>query len=171
MGMELQLRQTNFETFSTGPVSLRTGMNYEEAKNIMGAMCIVRDDKTKEWYVRMPHLESLGDTSLVSPELFLLPDDGQGLHEYMLEPPDPVKCLPDQDDPFFCFLRTGADECKHGGPGSTMNFWAQSSHRPSQSRCIRQLHFCQCQTDKVSSQVVQQLEVFMMGQIEVILRG
>ena len=72
-------------------------MVYED---IIGAMCAVREDKTKEWYVRMPHLEFLGDTCLVSPELFHLLDNGQGLHEYMLEPSDPVKRLPDQDDPF-----------------------------------------------------------------------
>ena len=109
-------------------------MEYEDAKDIIGAMCIVRDDKTKEWYVRMLHLESLGDTSLVLPELSLLPDDGEGLREYMLEPTDPVKCLHDQADPFFWFLRTGADECKHGGPGSTMNFWTVLLHRPTHSR-------------------------------------
>ena len=47
MGMELQLRQANFESFSIGHVSLRTGMEYEEAKDTVGAMCAVRDDKTK----------------------------------------------------------------------------------------------------------------------------
>ena len=68
----------------------------------------MRDDKKKEWFVRMPHLEALGDTSLaLSPELLLLPNviDGQGLHEYTQEPTDPVKCLPDEDNPFFWHLR------------------------------------------------------------------
>ena len=70
MGVELQLRQTNFETFSKGPVSLRSDMEYDEAKDIIVAHCFVRNDKKKEWFVRMPHLEVLGDTSLLfSPEL------------------------------------------------------------------------------------------------------
>ena len=38
MGMELQLRQANFESFSMGHVPLRTGMVYEEAKDVTGAM-------------------------------------------------------------------------------------------------------------------------------------
>ena len=41
---------------------------------------------------------------------------------------DPVVCLPDQDDPCYWSKRRSADECKHGGPGSTMNFWAKSSY-------------------------------------------
>ena len=46
----------------------------------------------------------------------------------MLEPTDPVVCLPDQVDPYYWFKRRSADECKHGGPGSTMNFWEQSAY-------------------------------------------
>ena len=61
-------------------------------------------------------------------ELFHLLDNGQGPHEHMLEPTDPVRCLPHQDDPFFWYRRRGAVECQHGGPGSTMNFWTQSSY-------------------------------------------
>ena len=125
---ELQLRQANFGSFSQGHVPLRTGMEYEEGKKILGAMCVVREDKTREWYVRLPHFEHLGETSLVSPEVLHLSDNGQGLHEYMLEPTDPVVCLPDRDDPFYWFRRRSANECQHGGPGSTMNFWDQSSY-------------------------------------------
>ena len=92
MGMELQLRQANFGPYSEGPVSLRPDMDYNEAKDIVGAQCIVRDDKKKEWCVRMPRLEAIGDTFLVlTPELTLLPDDGQGLHEYMQEPTDDTR--------------------------------------------------------------------------------
>ena len=103
-------------------------MKYDEAKDIIGAMCAVQKDKTKMWYVKMPHFEQLGDTSLGAPELYHLEDNGSDLNEYMLEPTDPVVCLPDQDDPHYWFKRRGTDECKYGGPGSTMNFWAQSSY-------------------------------------------
>ena len=127
MGMELQLRQANCGSCSQGHVPLRAGLEHEEAKNIIGATCTVREDKTKEWYVNLPHFQQLGGTSLVAPELSYLEDNGLELHEYMLEPTDPVVCLPDQDDPSYWFKRRGADECQHGGPGSTMNFWAQSS--------------------------------------------
>ena len=98
-------------------------MQYEEAKDILGAMCAVQEDKTKLWYVKMPLLEQLGDTSLVSPELCLLDESESDLNEYMLDPTDPVVCLPDQDDPDYWVQRRSADECKYGGPGSTMNFW------------------------------------------------
>ena len=116
MGMELQRRQANFGSFS-----LRRG-------NIIGAMCSVQEDKTKLWYVKMPHFEQLGDTSLVAPELCLLDESESDLREYMLEPTDPVVCLPDQDDPYYWSKRRSADECKHGGPGSTMSFWEQSAY-------------------------------------------
>ena len=69
MGMDLQLKQANFGSFSQGHVLLRAGMEYEEAKDIIGATCAVREDKTKERYVKMPHFQQLGDTSLVALEL------------------------------------------------------------------------------------------------------
>ena len=40
-GMELQLRQSNFGSCSKGPVLLRWDMEYEEAREIRGAFCIV----------------------------------------------------------------------------------------------------------------------------------
>ena len=45
----------------------------------------------------------------------------------MLDPTEPVVCLPDQDDPDYWFQKRSAQECKYGGPGSTMNFWELSS--------------------------------------------
>ena len=51
-----------------------------------------------KWYVKMPGFIQLGDTSLVSPELHLLGEDESDLNEYMLDPTDPVECLPDQDE-------------------------------------------------------------------------
>ena len=43
----------------------------------------------------------VGGTSLVSPELHLLDEEDSDLNEYMLDPTDPVECLPDQDDPEY----------------------------------------------------------------------
>ena len=106
MGMELQLRQANFGSFSQGHVLPRAGMKYEEAKDIISAMCAVCEDKTKEWYVKLPHFQQLGDTSLVTPELYL-EDSGLELYDYMLEPTDPVARLPDQDDPLLLVRKKG----------------------------------------------------------------
>ena len=51
----------NSSPFSKGRVHLRDKMKYEQAKDIIGAMCVVQEDKTKLWYVKMPHFEELGD--------------------------------------------------------------------------------------------------------------
>ena len=80
-------------------------MRYEVTKDILGATCAVREDKAKVCYVKVLAFVQLGDTSLVSPELHCLDEDESDLNEYMLDPTDPVLCLPDQDDPdyFPCF--------------------------------------------------------------------
>ena len=97
MGMELQLRQANFGSYSQGRVHLRHRMQHDEAKNIPGAMCAVQEDKTKLWYVKMPQFDQLGDTSLVASELCLLDESKSDLN--------PVVCLPDQDDPDYWLQR------------------------------------------------------------------
>ena len=58
MGMELQLRQA-IGPYSKARVLLRETMHYEDAKDILGAMCAVQEDKTKVWYVKMPSFEQL----------------------------------------------------------------------------------------------------------------
>ena len=90
-------------------------MKYDETKEILGASCAVQEDKAKVWYVKMPDFIQLGDTSLVSPELHILDEDESDLNEYMLDPTDPVECLPDQDDPEYWSLMRSAHECKFGG--------------------------------------------------------
>ena len=127
IGMELQIRQTNFGPYSKSRVFLREKMHYEDAKDILGATCAVQEDKTKVWYVKKPAFKQSGDTSLVSPELHCLEEDESDLNEYMLDPIGLVVCLPDQDDPEYWMLKRSAHECKYGGPGSTMNFWELSS--------------------------------------------
>ena len=42
-------------------------MQYDEAKDILGATCTVQEDKAKVWYVKMPAFAQLGDTSLILP--------------------------------------------------------------------------------------------------------
>ena len=46
----------------------------------------------------------------------------------LLDPTDPVECLPDQDDHDYWSKIRSAHECKFGGPGSTMNFWELPAH-------------------------------------------
>ena len=54
MGKELQLRQGNFESFSTAKLLLSPQMGHEEAREILGAACSVTEDQTRVRYVRMP---------------------------------------------------------------------------------------------------------------------
>ena len=70
----LQLRQGNFESFSTGKLLLRPNMGYDEAKDIIGAACSVFEDQNKIWYVKMPGLfqATLKVPDLVSPVLHWL---------------------------------------------------------------------------------------------------
>ena len=56
MGMELQLRQSSFGSFSTGAAQLRRDMDFEEAREIIGAHCVIREVKKKEWFVKVPAL-------------------------------------------------------------------------------------------------------------------
>ena len=99
MGMELQLRQANFGPYSKSRVFLREKMQYEDAEDFLGAACAVQEDKTRVWYVKMPAFEQFRNTSLVSPESHLLGEDESDLNEHMLDPTEPVVCLPDQDEP------------------------------------------------------------------------
>ena len=56
----------------------------------MGA-CVTRDDKVKEWFVKVPDLKMVEDSSSVaSPSVTCVPDKGQGLQEYVLEPTNPA---------------------------------------------------------------------------------
>ena len=41
-------------------------MDFDEAREIIGAYCVVREDKTKEWFVKVPDLRALGDSSLIA---------------------------------------------------------------------------------------------------------
>ena len=54
MGKELQLRQGNFASFSITKLSLRHQMDPDEAREILGAMCSMTEDKTRVWHVKMP---------------------------------------------------------------------------------------------------------------------
>ena len=85
----------------------------------------------------MPNLEAIGDSSLVlRPELIMVQDDGGELHEYTQEPTDPVRRLPEEGDPFYWHWKASA-ECRHGGPGSTVNFWKQFAYATRLSLGVR----------------------------------
>ena len=86
-------------------------MRYDEAKEILGASCAVQDDKSKVWYVKMPEFVHLEDTSLLAPEIYMLDEDESDLNEYMLDPTDPVVCVPEQDDPEYWTVEHIADLC------------------------------------------------------------
>ena len=78
------------------------------------------EDKSKVWYVKMPQFTQLGVTSVASPDIDFLDQDESDLNEYMLDPTDPVVCVPEQDDPEYWSLLRGTHECKFGGPGSAL---------------------------------------------------
>ena len=125
MGKELQLRQQNFSCFSTDHVLLRENMRHEDAREILGAICTVQEDKTKVWHVKMPEFieEIASAPTIQSPLLHMLEDDEFNLIDYLEDPLDPVLCVPDQDhDHYFRLLHQSAESAL-GGPGSTMNFW------------------------------------------------
>ena len=120
-GKELRLRQGNFGSYSTDRVALREGMKYDEAKDILGASCVVLEDKSKMWYVKMPQFIELGDTSLLSPQLKPLDERESDLNEYMDDPTDPVICVPEQDHDNYWSILRGTHESMFGGSGSTVN--------------------------------------------------
>ena len=39
-------------------------MDFDEAKEIIGAYRVTREDKVKEWFVKVPNLQTMGDSSL-----------------------------------------------------------------------------------------------------------
>ena len=74
MGKELQLRQGNFASFSITKLLLRHQMDPDEARDILGAMCSMTEDKTRVWHVKMPDFRqaTLQMPDLVTPELHWL---------------------------------------------------------------------------------------------------
>ena len=130
MGKELQLRQGNFESFSTAKLLLRRQMGHEEAKDILGAACSVTEDQTKVWYVRMPGLfqATLKVPDLVSPVLHWLDDEEAALNDYLADPTEPVLCVPSQYHDQFWRMKSQYRESMYGEPGSTMNYWQLSVH-------------------------------------------
>ena len=56
-----------------------------------------------------------------------VPEGEQELQEYMQEPTEPVRCLPDVANFVYWKRKASSLECRHGGPGSTIDFWLTSS--------------------------------------------
>ena len=84
------MRQENFGSYSTDRVFLREGLTNDEARDILGASCIVQEDKSKVWYVRMPEFVEARDSSLMTPMLRELDESESNLNEYLDDPTDPV---------------------------------------------------------------------------------
>ena len=129
MGKELQLRQQNFGSFSSQHVFLRESMKHEHAKEILGAICTVQEDKAKVWHVKMPEFIEIDGRpqSIQTPAIHTLEDDEINLSDYLDDPTNPVLCVPEQyHDPYWRLLNKSAESVL-GGPGSTMNFWLTSA--------------------------------------------
>ena len=54
-----RLRQGNFGSYSTDRIFLREGLRHDEARDILGVVCSVLEDKTKVWSVKMPQFIEL----------------------------------------------------------------------------------------------------------------
>ena len=74
-------------------------MRHEHAKEILGAICSVQEDKTKVWYVKMPEFVELdGDQpSIQTPSLHMLEDGVVNLSDYLDDPIEPVPCVLDRE--------------------------------------------------------------------------
>ena len=129
MGKELQLRQQNLYGFSSQHVFLRENMRHEEAKDILGAICTVQEDKTKVWYVKMPEFIELDGErpSIQTPSLRMLEDDETNLNDCLEDPTNRGLCVPEQFHDHYWRLLHSSLESHLGRPGSTMNFWDTSA--------------------------------------------
>ena len=80
MGKRLRLRQENFGSFSTRRIFLRDGLRYEDAKDILGAVCSVLEDKTN---VKMPEFveSEMGQPSMKTPLLRMIEEDESNLND------------------------------------------------------------------------------------------
>ena len=64
--LSLQLRQSNFGSFSIGPAQFRQDMEFDAAREIIGADCVTGEDKVREWFAKVPDLKVARDSFLVS---------------------------------------------------------------------------------------------------------
>ena len=104
-------------------------MRHEHAKEIVGAICTVREDKTKVWHVRMPEFIEVDGNypAIQTPALYMLEDDEINLSDYLDDPTNPVLCVHKQHHDHYWRLLNSKAESVLGGPGSTMNFWLTSA--------------------------------------------
>ena len=99
-------------------------------KEIVGATCIVMEDKTKVWHVKMPELEQKDvEMSIMKPPiLHWLDEEDTDLHDYLDDPTDPVRCVPGPDNELYWDIKRSYRESMYGERGSTLNFWQLSMH-------------------------------------------
>ena len=70
---------------STRRIFLRDGLRHEDAKDILGAVCSVLEDKTKVWHVKMPEFveSEMGQPSMKTPLLRMIEEDESNLNDYL----------------------------------------------------------------------------------------
>ena len=156
-GDDPQFRQSNFGSYSTVHAQLREDVTYDTTREIIGAYCAPRKGDAKGWFVKVPDLKAVKNSSLeYSPSVTCVPEEGPDLPECMLEPTNPVTCLSDLMDSENWHHKHMSQECLHGGPGSvgflTFGFKMHSLPR-----------FSQCPMGLVLSLVESLPEVSMMG--------
>ena len=130
MGKELQLRQGNFASFWRAKLLLSPQLESDDAREIIGAMCSLTEDKTRVWHVRMPDLRQAAQRmpDLASPALHWLSEGEADLNDYLKDPTDPVLCVPGPDHHGHWEIKLQSRESMYGEPGSTRNYWQLSMH-------------------------------------------
>ena len=114
------MRQENFGSFSTDRISLRECLRHEDARDILGATCMVLEDKTKIWHVKMPEFIEVRDRGPILEDSIysrMLEEDESDLNEYLDDPIDPVLCVPEQDHDRYWDILRSQFESRFGGPG------------------------------------------------------
>ena len=90
MGKELQLREGNFVSISEESIDLRPGMNFGEAKEVLGT--IWRRGEDDQWVVKpLPSRAQGGSTH--SPILEILSLLEMGKQQTTSDPTGPVLCF------------------------------------------------------------------------------
>ena len=105
-------------------------MDPEEAREILGAMCSMTEDKIRVWHVKMPDFSqaTLRTPDLTSPALHWLDDEEADLNDYLKDPTEPVLCVPGPDNQLYWQIKIQSRESMYGEPGSTRNYWQLSMY-------------------------------------------
>ena len=78
--------------------------------------------------------------SLKTPILRMLDEDASDLNEYLDDPIDPVRCVPEQDHERYWEILKSLPESSLGGPGSTELLAVLRTFRETNLGCQNALH-------------------------------